>query len=291
MSQSLRPLIGAGLAIGAGLCFSSGGFFVRSVSVDGWEIITLRCLFAGIAVLIFLLVTERRRLRAALKEAAMPSVWIGLCTGWAIIAYVLAMQLTLVANVISIMATSTVIVAGLAWPLLGERAPLRTWLAMAGSLAGIGVMFWSAAGAGGIWGNLLAFSIALAISAQTLIARRYRNVQMAPAVLIAATIAGLVSLPLALPFDATTREVLIIAAFGVVQLALALMLYFYAARYIPAPTLIFVVVIDAVFGSTWVWLGHDEVPGTLALIGAGVIIACVTTNGVLGLRALRAAPG
>ena len=80
-------------------------------------------------------------------------------------------------------------------------------------------------------------------------------------------------------------------AFGVVQLALPLTLYFYAARYLSAPTLIFVVLIDAVFAPIWVWLGFDEVPARLAFIGAGLILVSVAFNAGLGVRNMRRAPG
>ena len=200
------------------------------------------------------------------------------------------MQYTLVANVIAIMTTSTVMVALLAKPVLGEPVALRTWLALVGSLCGVGVMFWSDVGGGGVIGNLLALSIAAAIALQTLIARRFRTGRMEPAVLIAAVIAGLASLPLALPFDATAREVGFMAALGLVQLASALTLYFYAARYLPAPILIFVVLIDAVFAPIWVWLGFGEVPGTLVFIGAVVILASVAGNALFGLFAARRDP-
>ena len=287
MSSRYRLLLGAGLAVAAGLCFSSGGFFVRSVSLDAWEIIFLRCLFAVPAMLVYLLARERGNALAVVRAVSWPSVAGGVCTAWAIIAYVTAIQLTLVANVIAIMTTSTVIVALLAKPLLHERVALRTWLAMIGSLCGIGVMFSGTAGAGGLYGNLLAFTIALAIGGQTLLARRYRQVQMAPAVLIAAFIAGVVALPLALPLEASGHDLFMMAAFGIVQLSLSLVLYFTAARYIPAPTLIFVVLIDAVFAPLWVWLGFDEVPGTLAFIGAAVILGSIAINAALGLYALR----
>ena len=262
-----RLLIGAGLAIVSGLCFSTGGFFVRSVSVDPWEIIAVRCFFAALGVLAILFVSERGRVWPLLRASGWPVLAVGVTTGWGIIAYVLAMQYTLVANVIAIMTTSTVMVALLAKPVLGEPVALRTWLALLGSLCGVGVMFWSDVG-GGVIGNLLALSIAAAIAIQTLIARRFRTGRMEPAVLMAAVVAGLVSLPFALPFEATGREVGMMAALGLVQLSSALTLYFYAARYLPAPVLIFVVLIDAVFAPIWVWLGFGEVPGTLIFIGA-----------------------
>ena len=281
-----RLLIGAGLAIVSGLCFSTGGFFVRSVSVDPWEIIAVRCFFAALGVLAILFVSERGRVWPLLRASGWPVLAVGVTTGWGIIAYVLAMQYTLVANVIAIMTTSTVMVALLAKPVLGEPVALRTWLALLGSLCGVGVMFWSDVG-GGVIGNLLALSIAAAIAIQTLIARRFRTGRMEPAVLMAAVVAGLVSLPFALPFEATGREVGMMAALGLVQLSSALTLYFYAARYLPAPVLIFVVLIDAVFAPIWVWLGFGEVPGTLIFIGAVVILASVAGNALFGLFASR----
>ena len=285
-----RLLFGAGLAIVSGLCFSSGGFFVRSVSVDPWEIIAVRCFFAALGVLLILFVSERGRVWPLLRASGWPVLMVGVATGWGIIAYVLAMQYTLVANVIAIMTTSTVMVALLAKPVLGEPVALRTWLALGGSLAGVGVMLWSDVGGGGVIGNLLALSIAAAIALQTLIARRFRTGRMEPGVLLAAVIAGLVSLPFALPFEASGREVGMMAALGLVQLSGALTLYFYAARYLPAPILIFVVLIDAVFAPVWVWLGFGEVPGTLVFIGAVVILASVAGNALFGVIAWRRPP-
>ena len=285
-----RLLFGAVLATISGLCFSTGGFFVRSVSVDPWEIIAVRCFFAGLGVLLILFVTERGRVWPVLRASGWPVILVGVATAWGIIAYVLSMQYTLVANVIAIMTTSTVMVALLAKPVLGEPVALRTWLALLGSLCGVGVMFWSDVGGGGVIGNLLALSIAAAIALQTLIARRFRTGRMEPAVLIAAVIAGLASLPLALPFDATGPEVGFMAALGLVQLASALTLYFYAARYLPAPILVFVVLIDAVFAPIWVWLGFGEVPGTLVFIGAVVILASVAGNALFGVFAARRNP-
>jgi len=285
-----RLLFGAGLATVSGLCFSSGGFFIRSVSVDAWEIITVRCFFAGLGVLLILFASERGRVWPLLRATSWPVIAVGVATGWGIIAYVLSIQHTLVANVIAIMTTSTIMVALLAKPVLGEPVALRTWLALLGSLCGVGVMFWSDVGSGGVIGNLLALSIAAAIAFQTLVARRFRTGRMEPAVLIAALVGGLISLPLALPFEATGREVGMMAALGLVQLASALTLYFYAARYLPAPILIFVVLIDAVFAPVWVWLGFGEVPGMLVLIGAVVILASVAGNALFGLIAFRRPP-
>jgi len=284
-----RPVLGTLLAVSAGLCFSSGGYFVRAVSIDSWEIIVLRCFFAAIAAALIFFARERGRALASLKLAALPSLVIGLFTGWAIIAYVLAMQYTQVANVVAIMTTSTLLVALLARPFLGERVPLYTWLAMLGGLCGIGVMFSDSAGLDSLIGNLLAFSIAVAIAVQTLVARKFRNVQMEPAVLISALVAGFAALPVALPFTASGYDVAMMAAFGVVQLAIPLTLYFYAARYISAPTLIFVVLIDAVFAPIWVWLGFGEVPARLAFIGAAFILVSVGFNAGLGVHVLRRA--
>jgi drug/metabolite transporter (DMT)-like permease len=283
------PVLGVLFAVAAGLCFSSGGYFVRSVSIDSWEIIVLRCFFAAIAVGLLFVVRERGRMVKSLRASALPSLVIGLFTGWAIIAYVLAMELTSVANVTAIMTTSTLIVALLARPFLGERVAAHTWFAMIGGLCGIVVMFSGSAGLGGLYGNLLAFSIAVSIAVQTLVARKFRDVQMEPAVLVAAVVAGLAALPMAWPLKASGHDVAMMAAFGVVQLAVPLTLYFYAARHLSAPTLIFVVLIDAVLAPIWVWLGFDEIPSRLAFIGAIIIVLSVSVNAGLGIRNHRRA--
>lgn len=287
MNQQRQAFIGGFLCLASGLCFSSGGYFVRSVSIDGWEIIFFRCLFAAITIIVLLVVRERERAIRVMWSAGWPSVVVGFTTAWAIIAYVLAIRMTLVANVIAIMTTSTVMVALLAGPMLGERVALRTWLAMLASLLGIGVMFSGSTGAGSVYGNLLAVSIAIAIAVQTLFARRHHGLRMETSVIVAAFVAGLVALPLALPLEATTRELGIMALFGGVQLAGALVLYFQAARFLPAPVLIFVVLIDAVFAPIWVWLAFDEVPGNPTFAGAGIILAAVLVNTYFGVRRVR----
>lgn len=287
MSDARRLAIGAVLALVAGLCFSTGGFFVRSVPIDPWEVVVFRCLFGGLAILVYLFFKERRNTLRAIRATGWPGLAIGVMTGWAIIAYVLAMQATLVANVLALMATSTMVVALLAGPLLGERVPLRTWIAVLAGLAGIGLMVFEAAGAGQLLGNFFAFTIALAIAGQTMIARRYQATEMAPSVLIAAIVAGLASLTVAFPIEATGRDILVLAGFGIVQLSVALVLYFIAARYLPAPTLILVVLIDAVLAPVWVWLGFDEVPPLFTFIGAAVIIVGVAFNGAFAIRELR----
>ena len=278
MNETRRLIIGGSLALFAGLCFSSGGFFVRSLPIDQWEIVFFRCLFAGLGILIYLIFTERRNTVKTILKAGWPGLLIGLVTAWAIIAYVLAMQTTLVANVLALMATATIIVPILSGPLLGERVPLSTWIAVIFGITGILLMVFEAAGTGQLVGNILAFTIALAIAAQTLIARRFKSSSMIPSVLIGATLAGIVSLPLALPIEATIKDVFILAAFGITTLAIALILYFTAARFLPAPTLILVVLIDAVLAPIWVWIGFGELPNLFTFIGAAIILAGVTYN-------------
>ena len=83
-----RPVIGAILAISAGLTFSSGGYFVRAVNMDAWEIIFLRCFFAAFSAIFIFVLQERKQALKKIKAALFPTIIIGIVTGWAIIAYV-----------------------------------------------------------------------------------------------------------------------------------------------------------------------------------------------------------
>jgi len=287
MNESQKLIIGGLLALLAGVCFSSGGFFIRSVTLDHWEILFFRCLFASVSILFYLLITKRKDTLSSIIKPGWPGLSIGLMTAWAVIAYVIAIQTTLVANVLAIMTTSTIIVTLLSGPLLGERVPIRTWLAVACGVSGIGLMLSEAMGGGQLIGNFLAFTIALAIAGQTIVARRFKSSEMIPSVFLATVVVGIISLPNAVPFESTYRDILILATFGIIQLALALILFFSAARFLPAPTLILVVLIDALLAPLWVWIGFNEIPNLLTFIGASIILIGVGSNSFFAIWELK----
>ena len=89
------------------------------------------------------------------------------------------------------------------------------------------------------------------------------DVDLVPAVLIGAVLSSLVTLPLALPFQATAHDIGLLALLGVVQLAIPCVLAVLCARVLKAPECRCWRLLEVIFGILLAWLGADEVPAML----------------------------
>ena len=140
---------------------------------------------------------------------------------------------------------------------------------------------------GGLYGNLLALSLASVYAGYLVIIRRKRAVDMLPASLLAALLGMVVALPLGLPFEVTWGALPILVAFGAGQLAGGLVFITLASRHIAAAPLSLIMLIEAVGGVLWTWLGVGEAPAGLTLIGALLVLLAALGNALYGLRRRR----
>src|SRR3546814_11314341 len=99
--------------------------------------------------------------------------------------FILALSLTTVADVLVIIAAAPLTAAVFGWIFLGEGVPLRTWVAIALTLAGIAFLVSEDLGSGSLLGDLAAVVTALCIGGTFVIARHGRAVSMVPALALA----------------------------------------------------------------------------------------------------------
>jgi drug/metabolite transporter (DMT)-like permease len=76
-------------------------------------------------------------------------------------------------------------------------------------------------------------------------------------------------------FEVSGRNVLLLCAMGLLQLAIPLVFYARGARSVSAITLTLIVMLDAVLNPLWPWLFLGETPGRSDFIGGTVIIGAV----------------
>jgi len=94
----------------------------------------------------------------------------------------------------------------------------------------------------------------------------------------------LVALPLALPFNASLKDVLLLAFLGVFQLGLPCMLLVVASRTLRPPEIALLSLLEVVLGPLWAWLGAGEHPGTAAVYGGALVLAALVLNEISSLR-------
>jgi len=273
--------------VAAGLCWSTGGIIVRSVTVtDAWEIVFWRALFMALFIGVFLLVRYGGRAASQITAVGFPGLVAGALLASSFFLFILSIMRTTVANTLVLMSTSPFVAALFGKFFLNEHVPRRTYLAMTAGLTGIVLMFADALGSGGaLSGNLLACGVPLAFGANIILLRRMgATVDMVPTVLLA----GLLAIPLALslgwPLTASWFDIGMLAIMGVCQLGFGCLLLTLAAPHLSAAEIGLLSLLETTLGPVWVWLGVGERPSDPALLGGVIVIASLVVNELVGLR-------
>jgi drug/metabolite transporter (DMT)-like permease len=229
-------------------------------------------------------------------------VWISaVCWSIMFTAFMVAITLTTVANVLVTMAFGPLLTALFARVFLHHRLATRTWLAIFVAAFGIGSMFAHEASAGSsLLGTLVAVLVPLAgaVNFTTLQHVNHGTVNaddadgvptqdMLPAVLIGALISALFTLPLAWPLQASVHDLGWLAFLGVFQLAVPCLLVVRLSRVLAAPEIALLGMLEVIFGVTWTWLGAGEQPSSSTLVGGALVLGALLVNELLALRGRR----
>jgi drug/metabolite transporter (DMT)-like permease len=279
MSPHARSVV---LMLIAPVLWSMAGVFVRNLdAATGWELVFLRSAACVVATLIFGAILYRRDLPKRLMSIG----WIGVLSGvlWAVqfTCFMLALGYTSVASTTIIFSLAPLVATVLAWLILRERVALRTWIIVSVAVAGVVIIFWSDLGAGGWIGNLIALAIPLAAGANWVLLRAlHAEVDLVMAVLVGGIIATLVSLPLALPLQATAFDIGMLAFLGAFQLALPCVLAVIAARHLSPTEMGLFGLLEVVLGPLWAWLGASEQPAAGTLTGGGIVLGALIIEAI-----------
>jgi drug/metabolite transporter (DMT)-like permease len=216
------------------------------------------------------------------RAKALQMLWAmgrwGLFSGamWAVMftCFMIALTRTSVANTVVVMSLAPLLAALMARIFLKTAIEKSTWFAIA--VAGIGVWWMVRDGisAEGLEGMLIAAGVPLASAANLVVLRAQRaQVDLIPAVLVGALMSCAVTLPWAMPFEASHNDLAWLALLGIVQLAIPCALLVWVARFLPPHEIALICLLEVVLGPIWAWLGADEkmpagtVQGGLLVIG------------------------
>ncbi|WP_457426813.1 DMT family transporter [Roseateles sp. P5_E7] len=270
------------------LMWSSAGVVTRHLdAARGFEITFWRSAFNAAALVLILGVMRGKALWSAMSGGA---VWAsGLC--WAVMftAFMVALSLTTVANVLVTMSLSPLFTAIFARVFLRQPIPARTWWAIAVAGAGIAWMFGGQLG-GPLLGVVVALGVPLAAATNWCLLQKVgQGGDMLPAVLIGALISMIVTLPLAWPMQAGAHDLSLLALLGVFQLAIPCLLAVRLARELPSHEIALLGQAETLLGVLWAWLFAGEHPGSAALIGGSLVLAALIANEALAPPAVKPA--
>lgn len=279
--------------IGVTLMWSIAGVVTRHLeAARSFELTFWRSLFNALALVLLLSALRGPgALWRSLRQGGR-ALWIsGLCWSVMFTAFMLAITLTTVANVLVTMAVAPLFTALVARTVLGHRLPARTWAAIVVAGGGIAWMYardLRAADPQHLLGTLVALAVPLAAAVNWTTLQSLRGRQappdMLPAVLLGALISAACTLPMAWPFAASAHDLRLLALLGTVQLAIPCLLSVAAARVLSAPEVSLLALLEVVFGVAWAWLGAGETPATAVLGGGALVLLALAANETLALR-------
>jgi drug/metabolite transporter (DMT)-like permease len=272
--------------------WSIAGVFTRHLEhAQSWEVTFWRSFFAMIFMMGVLVWTRRAHGIQGAWRAVRETGWAGLISGamWATMftCFMLALTRTTTANTLIVNSLAPLFAAALSWLVLKQPIAQRTWLAIFIAIAGMAWMFQAglAADKAALSGTLIAFGIPVASAINVVTLKRVgHDVDLVPAVLLGAIFSVAISLPWAIPLQASAHDVAILGFLGFFQLGLPCMLMVRASRHLAAPEIALLSLLEVIVGPLWSWLFAGEAVAVSTFSGGIVVLAALVLNEAAAFR-------
>ncbi|PIE11817.1 MAG: EamA family transporter [Rhodobacterales bacterium] len=271
------------------LIISPDTLLIRLVEADPWTMMIWRGFFTGVVVIAWCALFEPRELAHVPKMGVLG--WSAVMTFAAgNVLFLYAATHTLVANTLFLVSTSPVFAALIARFILGETVSRRTWITIAMTLSGIGIIASGSLGEGqgSLDGDLAAIAAAASMAASFSIARARKTRSTVPAMGLGAWAGALFGLLLAPELMPQPGDWAPILGMGLIVSPLAFICLTIGPRHITAADVGLLLLLEAVFGPLLVWWFIGEQPGAPTLTGGAVILLTLLASNLwLALSARR----
>jgi drug/metabolite transporter (DMT)-like permease len=280
------------MMVGITALWSIAGVVTRQLEqARSFEVTFWRSFFTALSLLVILPLWQGKGVWSRLPWKS-PYFWLsGLCWSVMFTAFMLALTLTAVANVLITLALGPLLTALFTRVFLGYRLPLRTWGAIVMAGVGIAWMYGNQLSMGSpnfLLGSLVALCVPMAGAVQwTLVQKSHAeglDLDLVPSVLMGALISSVITFPLAWPLQASVHDVSWLAMLGLFQLAIPCALSVVCARVLKAPEVSLLALLEIVFGIALAWWGAHETPDPSVLLGGALVLLALLMNEVLAWK-------
>ena len=280
------------LMVACTMMWSIAGVVTRHLEqAKSFEVTFWRSFFTLVSLAIILPIIHGKALLSKFKQGGL-YLWVsGVCWSIMFTAFMTALTMTSVANVLITLSLGPMFTALFARVVIGHKLPARTIIAIV--VAGLGIAYMYAAQINlsdmkQLTGMLVALGVPIAAAVNWTLVQHSQahghDVDLVPAVMVGALISSLVTLPLSMPFQASGQDVALLAMLGLVQLAIPCALAVVCARYLKAPEVSLLALLEIIFGIALAWVGANEKPGSAVLLGGGLVLGALAFNEWLGMR-------
>lgn len=286
MERSSQRRGGIAIFIGA-LLWSTGGLFIKEVTLDAWGVSFWRSSFAA-TTLFLIYLAQRGSFADTGRWFTRFNILSALCYALLLVLFVIATKLTTSANAIFLQYTAPIYVL-FAEPLLSRTRMKRTDLiTVLISTSAMALFFVGKFEARSILGNVIALASGVAFAGYTLLLKhdrategnRLQIVVIGHAIIVVAMAliasAGVTSLA---PGAGDMPRLLYL---GIVQIGIAYAFFTYGIAHVRAIDATLIAMIEPVLNPVWVFLGIGERPSNFAILGGLIILSLSIIRTVRG---------
>lgn len=264
--------LGVLIMVFSALLYSTMGLFTKGVSADGWSVIFWRGLFATLSIAGYLLL--KGRFAREVIGMGRSGLWVTLIGAGGAAAFIFALKLTTIANVVLIYAAAPFIAATIAWFWFRERLAPEILIAALASFLGVGLIVGGSMGGLNLEGDVLALCMVVLMATVIVIYRHYPETPTAgPAALSSVLLLG-PAFYFGDPLGVAFHEFLILAGFGLL-FAVAIITFFEGAKRLPPGEAALISALETPLAILWAMLFFAEIPGPLTFFGGTIIIAAI----------------
>lgn len=267
--------LGISITLIGALLMSLDPVFIRFSGVGGFDTAFLFGLFTAISMPIMIQMRDKRGLICAVRESGWPVIWSGLLMLGSAVGLVLSIKMTSIANTFIILSASPALAALFSWLMLGEITKRATWLAILSVMVGIAVVVSGSFGSGNLQGDALALFAVTCLSLNQTLMRKYQNVSRMASVGFGGLFMAIALIFVATPSEYSLNTWLIMGAMGLLTAPIGRVLSQVATRYITAPEVGMILMIETVLAPLWAFAFFNEIPPATSFIGGAIIVVTI----------------
>ena len=252
----------------AAVLWSSGGLFIKLISLDAMQLSFFR---AGIAAITFALIF-RKRILLINKFTLINSIFYSLV----LISFVIATKTTTAANAIFLQATAPIYVL-IFEPLINKtKYEKSNIITVAVCFIGMLFFFIGELEPGHLEGNLVALFSGIMFAAFFLGMKKNDIKHQQSSIFFGNVLVTIISIPFILSLDTISLDDLwMLGYLGVFQIAIAYAFFASGLKRVFAVEASIISMIEPVLNPVWVFFGYGEVPSFWAIIGGIIIISAI----------------
>lgn len=258
----------------AGLLWSTGGLFIKLISLPAMQLAFFRCIIAAITFGILF----RKRILLFNKLTFLNSAFYAAI----LITFVIATKTTTAANAIFLQSTAPIYVL-IFEPLFNKTKYERiNIITVAVCVLGMLLFFVGKLEPGHLEGNIIALLSGIAFASFFLGMKMNDPKYQHSSIFYGNILVAIISIPFLFSIEIlTTNDFMMLAFLGVFQIAIAYAFFSSGLKRIYAVEASIIALIEPVLNPVWVFIGYGETPSLTAIIGGLIILGAIVVRSLI----------